>query len=59
MWDWIKRIILFLVVFFFLFLIIFNPDDAADIVNSIITGISKVFHSLFSFFENLHLPGGG
>jgi hypothetical protein len=57
MWDWIKRIIVFLVVFFFLFLIIAQPARAAEIVNNIFAGISTVFNAIISFFQNLHWPG--
>ena len=53
MWEWIKRIFVFLVVGFFLFLIIARPQQAAMIVNQIFAGISVVFNNLIEFFQHL------
>jgi hypothetical protein len=50
---WLKRIIVFLVVAFFLFYLIAQPTAAAEAVRAVFSGLARVFHQLITFFQQL------
>jgi len=51
--TWVKRFIVFLVVGFFLFYLVSEPEAAANAVRGVIGGIALVFHSILIFFQTL------
>jgi hypothetical protein len=50
---WLKRLIVFLVVGFFLFYLIAQPEAAANAVQAIFAALAKVFRSIIVFFQSL------
>jgi len=50
---WVKRVIVFLVLAFFLFYLIAQPTAAAEAVRSIFAALAKVFQSIITFFQQL------
>jgi hypothetical protein len=50
---WLKRIIVFLVVAFFLFYLIAQPEAAANGVRAVIDALARVFRSIITFFQSL------
>jgi hypothetical protein len=50
---WLKRIIIFLVVGFFLFYLIAQPEAAANAVRAIFGALARVFRSIITFFQSL------
>jgi hypothetical protein len=50
---WLKRIIVFLVLAFFLFYLIAQPEAAANAVRAIFEALARVFRSLITFFQSL------
>ena len=50
---WLKRFIVFLVVGFFLFYLVTQPEAAAYAVRGVIGGIALVFRSILIFFQTL------
>jgi hypothetical protein len=53
MWKWIKNILLFLVVAFFLFFIIAQPEQAGEFFQNVFEGIAVVFESLMKMFTSM------
>lgn len=53
MWTWIKNILLFLVVSFFLFFIIFEPQKAGEFFENVFEGIAFVFKQLTVMFKTI------
>ena len=51
--TWVKRFIVFLVVGFFLFYLVTQPEAAANAVRAVIGGIALVFRSILIFFQAL------
>jgi hypothetical protein len=51
--TWFKRFIVFLVVGFFLFYLIAQPEAAADAVRAIFGALARVFRSIIVFFQSL------
>jgi hypothetical protein len=51
--TWVKRFIVFLVVGFFLFYLVTQPEAAANAVRGVIGGIALVFRSILIFFQAL------
>jgi hypothetical protein len=54
---WVKRIIVFLAVGFFLFFLITQPVAAANAVRALFSGLAVVFRSIIIFFQALANPG--
>jgi hypothetical protein len=50
---WVKRIIVFLIVAFFLFYLVAQPEAAADAVRGIFGALARVFRSVIVFFQSL------
>jgi membrane protein YdbS with pleckstrin-like domain len=48
---WLKRFIVFLVVAFFLFYLIAQPEAAANAVRAIFGALARVFRSIITFFQ--------
>lgn len=55
--TWVKRIIVFLAVGFFLFYLITQPVAAANAVRAVFSGLALVFRSILTFFQALANPG--
>jgi hypothetical protein len=51
--TWVKQFIVFLVVGFFLFYLVTQPEAAANAVRSVIGGIALVLRSILIFFQTL------
>lgn len=51
--KWVKRIIVFLVVGFFLFYLIAQPEAAANAVQALFSALARVFRSIIIFFQSL------
>ncbi|HEU4907565.1 MAG TPA: hypothetical protein VFT17_01740 [Propionibacteriaceae bacterium] len=51
--TWVKRFIIFLVVGFFLFYLVTQPEAAANAVRGVIGGIALVLRSILIFFQAL------
>jgi hypothetical protein len=51
--TWVKRFIIFLVVGFFLFYLVSQPEAAANAVRGVIGGIARVLRSVLIFFQTL------
>ncbi|HEX5908667.1 MAG TPA: hypothetical protein VFY56_16750 [Propionibacteriaceae bacterium] len=51
--TWVKRLIAFLVVGFFLFYLVANPEGAANAVRAVFGGLAVVFRSILIFFQSL------
>ena len=51
--TWVKRFIVFLVVAFFLFYLIAQPEAAANAVRAVFSALARVFHSIIVFFQQL------
>jgi hypothetical protein len=51
--TWVKRFIIFLVVGFFLFYLVSDPEAAANAVRGVINGLALVFRSILIFFQTL------
>ena len=51
--TWVKRFIVFLVVGFFLFYLVSQPENAANAVQAVIRGLALVFRSILVFFQTL------
>jgi hypothetical protein len=51
--TWVKRFIVFLVVAFFLFYLIAQPEAAANAVRSLFGALARVFRSIIVFFQSL------
>jgi hypothetical protein len=54
--TWVKRIIVFLAVGFFLFYLITEPVAAANAVRAVLGGLAVVFQSILIFFQALANP---
>ena len=50
---WVKRIIVFLVVAFFLFYLVAQPEAAANAVRALFDALARVFQSVIVFFQSL------
>jgi hypothetical protein len=50
---WVKRIIIVLVVGFFLFYLIAQPEAAANAVRALFQALARVFRSIITFFQSL------
>ena len=50
---WLKRFIVFLVVAFFLFYLIAQPEAAANAVRAIFGALARVFRSNITIFQSL------
>jgi hypothetical protein len=50
---WLKRIIVFLVVAFFLFYLVAQPEAAANAVQNLFSALARVFRSIIIFFQSL------
>ncbi|HET9302488.1 MAG TPA: hypothetical protein VFO20_06915 [Propionibacteriaceae bacterium] len=50
---WVKRIIVFLIVAFFLFYLVAQPEAAANAVRGIFNALARVFRSVIVFFQSL------
>jgi hypothetical protein len=50
---WVKRIIVFLVVAFFLFYLVAQPQEAANAVRALFNALARVFQSVILFFQSL------
>ena len=53
MGPWAKRILVFLLVAFFLFYLITNPQGAAAAVRTVFAALSVAFRSIVQFFSAL------
>jgi hypothetical protein len=53
MGPWTKRILLFLVVAFFLFYLITNPEGAAAGVQTVFDALAVAFRAVVQFFTTL------
>ena len=53
MWTWIKNILLFLVVAFFIFFIIFEPQKAGQFFEHVFEGIAYVAKALITMFKSI------
>jgi hypothetical protein len=53
MGSWAKRVIVFLVVAFFLFYLITNPEGAASAVRTVFGALGVAFRSIVQFFSSL------
>jgi hypothetical protein len=51
--TWVKRLIVFLVVGFFLFYLVAYPESAANAVRAVFGGLAVVFRSILVFFQSL------
>ena len=51
--TWVKRFIVFLVVAFFLFYLIAQPEAAANAIRSLFGALARVFRSIIVFFQSL------
>jgi hypothetical protein len=51
--DWVKRIIVILIVGFFLFYLITQPVSAAHAVQAVFGAIAIAFHAVVRFFSAL------
>ena len=51
--TWVKQFIVFLVVGFFLFYLVSQPEAAANAVRGVIGGIALVLRSILIFFQTL------
>jgi nucleoside recognition membrane protein YjiH len=51
--TWVKRFIIFLVVGFFLFYLVSQPEAAANAVRGVFNGLALVFRSVLIFFQTL------
>jgi hypothetical protein len=51
--TWTKRILLFLLVAFFVFYLVVHPVSAAGAVKTVAAGIETVFHGVVRFFSSL------
>jgi nucleoside recognition membrane protein YjiH len=51
--TWVKRIIIFLLVGFFLFYLVSEPEAAANAVRGVFHGLALVFRSILIFFQTL------
>ncbi|HEX6759550.1 MAG TPA: hypothetical protein VF086_14245 [Propionibacteriaceae bacterium] len=50
---WVKRFIIFLVVGFFLFYLIAQPEAAANAVRNLFQALARVFRAIITFFQSL------
>jgi hypothetical protein len=50
---WVKRIIVFLVVAFFLFYLVAQPQEAANAIRGLFNALARVFQSVIVFFQSL------
>lgn len=51
--TWFKRFIVFLVVGFFIFYLIAQPEAAANAVRAVFGALARVFRSIIVFFQSL------
>jgi hypothetical protein len=51
--TWTKRILLFLVVAFFVFYLVVHPVSAAGAVKTVFNGVETVFNGVVRFFSSL------
>ena len=51
--KWVKQFIVFLVVGFFLFYLVSQPEAAANAVRGVLGGIALVLRSILIFFQTL------
>ena len=51
--KWVKRLIIFLVVGFFLFYLVAQPEAAAQGVQNLFSALARVFRSIIIFFQSL------
>jgi hypothetical protein len=49
----IKRVLLALIVGFFIFYLIFHPESAASVVKTVFGAIAAAFHAVVRFFSSL------
>ena len=53
MGPWTKRILVFLVVAFFIFYLITNPEGAAAAVRTVFNALGVAFRAVVTFFSSL------
>ena len=53
MGPWAKRILVFLIVAFFIFYLISNPSGAADAVQTVFNALGIAFRAVVQFFSEL------
>jgi hypothetical protein len=53
MGPWAKRILVFLLVAFFLFYLITNPEGAASAVQTVFDALAVAFRAIVQFFTSL------
>ncbi len=53
MGPWTKRILVFLIVAFFIFYLISNPEGAASAVRTVFAALSIAFRAVVQFFSSL------
>jgi hypothetical protein len=49
----IKRVLLALIVAFFIFYLIFHPESAASVVKTVFAGLGDAFRAVVKFFTSL------